>query len=60
MKERKLICADECLHVYHEVMTQEGLEEAALSAANVSEDITAEDAALRLLLLQVNLLISGH
>lgn len=41
-------------------MTQEGLEEAALSAANVSEDITAEDAALRLLLLQVNLLISGH
>lgn len=46
--------------VYHEVATQEGLEEAALAAANVSEDITAEDAALGLLLLQVNLLISGH
>lgn len=48
------------ISVYHEVSTQEGLEEAALAAANVSEDITAEDAALGLLLLQVNLLISGH
>ena len=46
--------------VYHEVSTQEGLEEAALAAANVSKDVTAEDAALGLLLLQVNLLIPGH
>lgn len=48
------------ISVYHEVTAQEGLEEAALAAANVSKDITAEDAALGLLLLQVNLLISGH
>lgn len=48
------------ISVYHEVCTQEGLEEAAFAAANISEDITAEDAALGLLLLQVNLLISSH
>lgn len=46
--------------IHHVVSTQERLQEAALAAANVSKDITAEDAALRLLLLQVNLLISGH
>lgn len=48
------------ISVYHEVCTQEGLEEATLAAANVSKDITTEDTALGLLLLQVNLLISGH
>lgn len=48
------------ISVYHEVASQEGLEESTFSAAAVSEDITAEDAALGLLLLQVNLLISGH
>lgn len=45
---------------YHEVSAQESLEETTLAAANVSKDITAKDAALGLLLLQVNLLISGH
>lgn len=45
---------------YHEVSTQKGLQEAALATANVPKDITAEDAALGLLLLQVNLLIPGH
>lgn len=48
------------ISLYHEVASQEGLEESTFSAAAVSEDITAEDAALGLLLLQVNLLISGH
>ncbi len=48
------------IFLYHEVTTQEGLEEAALATACVPKDVTAEDAALRLLLLQVNLLISGH
>lgn len=48
------------ISVYHEVASQEGLEKSTFSAAAVSEDITAEDAALGLLLLQVNLLISGH
>lgn len=53
--------ASKCvISVYHEVTTQEGLEEATLATANVSKDITAEDAALGLLLLQVNLLSSGH
>lgn len=45
---------------YHEVSTQKGLQEATLATANVSKNITAEDAALGLLLLQVNLLIPGH
>lgn len=48
------------ISLYHEVASQEGLEESTFSAAAVSKDITAEDAALGLLLLQVNLLISGH
>ena len=53
--------ASKCIiSIYHEVTTQEGLEEATLATANVSKDITAEDAALGLLLLQVNLLSSGH
>lgn len=45
---------------YHEIFAQESLKETALSAANVSKYITAEDTGLGLLLLQVNLLISGH
>lgn len=45
---------------YRKVSTQESLEEAALAAANVSKDVTVEDTALGLFLLQVNLLISGH
>lgn len=46
--------------IYSEVSPQESLKEAALSTAVVPEDIAAEDAALGLLLLQVDLLVSGH
>ena len=57
----RTICIYNCLCLfYREVSTQESLEETALAAANVSKDVTAEDAALGLLLLQVDLLISGH
>lgn len=48
------------ISIYHEVIPQESLEEAALAAATVTKDIAAEDAALGLFLLEVNLLISGH
>lgn len=48
------------ISIYHEVVPQESLEEAALAAATVTKDIAAEDAALGLFLLEVNLLISGH
>lgn len=46
--------------IYCEVSPQESLKEAALSTAAVTENIAAEHAALRLLLLQVDLLVSGH
>lgn len=46
--------------IYREVSPQESLKEAALSTAAVPEHIAAEHAALRLLLLQVDLLVSGH
>lgn len=46
--------------IYSEVSPQESLKEAALPTAVVPENIAAEDAALGLLLLQVNLLVSGH
>lgn len=45
---------------YREISPQESLKEAALSTAAVPEHIAAEHAALRLLLLQVDLLVSGH
>lgn len=48
------------ISIYHEVIAQESLEEATLAAATVTKDIAAEDAALGLFLLEVNLLISGH
>lgn len=51
---------DSIVSNYHEVSTQEGLEEAALPTAHVSKHVTAEDIALGLFLLQVNLLSSGH
>lgn len=43
-----------------EVSSQESLKEAALSTANIPEYVAVEDAALGLLLLQVQLLVSGH
>lgn len=46
--------------IYHEVSPQECLKEAALSTSDVPKNIAAEHAALGLLLLQVNLLVSGH
>lgn len=46
--------------IYLEVSSQESLKEAALSTANIPEDVAVEDAALGLLLLQVQLLVSGH
>lgn len=45
--------------IYHEVSPQESLKEAALSTADIPENIAVEDAALGLLLLQVKLLVSG-
>lgn len=47
-----------CIH--HEVSPQESLKEAALSTADITENVAVEHAALGLLLLQVKLLVSGH
>lgn len=46
--------------IYYEVSPQESLKKAALSTADIPENVAAEDAALGLLLLQVKLLVSGH
>lgn len=46
--------------IYLEVSSQESLKEAALSTANIPKNVAVEDAALGLLLLQVQLLVSGH
>lgn len=48
------------MSIYREVSPQESLKEAALPTADVAENIAVEHAALRLLLLQVQLLVSGH
>lgn len=42
-----------------QVFTQESLKEAALSTALCAQDVAAEDAALSLLLLQINALITS-
>lgn len=43
-----------------QVLAQEGLEEAALPAASVPQDVAAEDAALGLFLLQIDALVTRH
>lgn len=45
--------------VYREVSPQESLKEAALSTAHIAVNVAVEHAALGLLLLQVQLLVSG-
>lgn len=45
---------------YLKVIPQKSLEESTLPAAPGPQDIAAEDAALRLLLLQVNALVSCY
>lgn len=53
-----LCCIVLCYH--HKVSSQESLQEATLATANGAKHITAEDVALGLLLLQVNLLVPSH